>query len=95
MILKHKIWNNDTNNQKQTHNHKKKEKDNHSQVCQHNEILYVPCEVELYECVCVSERLMPSPTEECHTGVAEQGGQQAGVGHGAQAADAAVIATCR
>lgn len=38
---------------------------------------------------------MPSPTEECHTGVAEQGGQQAGVGHGAQAADAAIIATCR
>ncbi len=75
--------------------HNPPKKGNNSQVCQHSEILDVPCEVELYECACVRERLMPCPTEECHTGVAEQGGQQADVGHGAQAADAAVIATCR
>lgn len=67
---------------------------NHLQIGQHWEILDLVCKVQFYQSTCVRERLMACPTEECHPGIAEQGGQEGGVGHSAQAADAGVIATC-
>lgn len=64
-----------------------------SQRGQDNIVLYVTSEVSLGENLCVGQCLVPTATEQCHAGEAEQSGNQGGVGHCPQASDTAIITT--
>lgn len=66
---------------------------NHLQGGQDLKILNVAGKVRLHQDFSLGQSFVPATTEQCHAGIAQQGGHQGGVGHCPNAPDTAIITT--